>query len=233
MKAKATDTLPLPSNPIFARKVRTLNPDDIRAETVLRHERAPDQRELRKLFRSQSASDFVGRLTPGCHLFCITKGQFSLVDVIREVTNQMPGPTDFALSTWTIADADLGELQGMLDKSRFARVRLLLDFSFQRRQPALIAHVRKIFSSDCICVTKNHCKFALFSSGAFRIVCRTSMNLNFNPRLEDVELTDDPQLHRFLEEILDDIFQDHGPQNQAGLRSAQLSGQFSAWNSQA
>jgi hypothetical protein len=131
------------------------------------------------------------------------------------------------LSTWTVADADLSELKTLLDAKRFHSIRFLLDFSFQRRQPALIAHLRATYGAESIVITRNHAKLALFGNDAWKIVCRTSMNLNFNPRLEDVELTDDPALYQFLETIIKEIFERHEPTAQPGKSSAQLSAQFS------
>mgnify|MGYP000170888725 FL=1 len=36
------------------------------------------------------------------------------------------------------------------------------------------------------------------------------MNLNFNPRLEDIEVKDDAELYGFIDGILADIFKQHG-----------------------
>jgi len=186
-----------------------------------------DKRQMLKLFRRQTAKEFIGTITRGFHRFGFSKGQFSLVDIVRGVSDQI-GPSHLAISTWTVARADLTELQELISRDRFQSVRFLLDLSFQRRQPELIAHLRRTFGAEALRVTKNHAKFLLFRTEAFKIVCRTSMNLNFNPRLEDVELKDDPALFDFIESILDDIFQKHQARAQTTKTVRELTRDFAA-----
>jgi len=65
-----------------------------------------------------------------------------------------------------------------------------------------------------------------YSTEAFDLVCRTSMNLNFNPRLEDVELKDDPELYAFLAKILDEIFARHDKKAQRHKTEKELRAEF-------
>ena len=98
----------------------------------------------------------------------------------------------------------------MLNPATMLSARFLLDLSFQRRQPALIKYLRETFGEDAIRVTRNHAKFLLFGNDKWKITVRTSMNLNFNPRLEDVEIKDDAELYNFIDGIMADIFKQHG-----------------------
>src|SRR5688572_3179143 len=168
----------LRANPILQTKMRIIDPEDFDSPNVIRDERGGP--ELKRLFRRETARQFIGKVSPSFH------------------------------------------------SQRFTRIRFLLDFSFQRRQPALIAHVRELFGNGALVVTKNHCKFALFGNAAWRITCRTSMNLNFNPRLEDVELEDDPKLFGFLEAILDEIFSKTNVRGQQSAKTRELSREFAA-----
>jgi len=208
--------MPIPprTNPLLAETVRSVRPDGFFAPPVFREEKTLDKRQLLKLFREQSASEFIGTITPGFHIFGLTKGQFSLVDVVREVSNRV-GPCDLALSTWTIGKIEGAELEKLSKENRFSSVRILLDFTFQSRQPNVNAQVRKVFGARAIVVTRNHCKFALFSNDRWKIVCRTSMNLNYNPRLEDLDIKDDPALYSFFMAILDEIFASNENRRQA------------------
>lgn len=213
-----------PNNPIFDRPILTKQPDGFTAPHVLRNA-TPSKAELVRLFRKQSAADFLGQLTPGAHLFGFSKGQFSLVDIVQEVCRQV-GRCHFALSTWTVADADLKDLQSLVKGQAFESIRFLVDFSFQRRQPALIHRIRERFGNDSIVVTRNHAQFCLWRAGDWRLVCRTSMNLNFNPRLEDVDIKDDPRLYDFIDAILTDLFARHEAKDQAGKTTADFSRDF-------
>lgn len=41
----------------------------------------PRQRKIRK-FKEGAAAQVLGGLTPGCEIFCLTYGQFSLIDAL-------------------------------------------------------------------------------------------------------------------------------------------------------
>lgn len=219
------NTLQIPSNPIFDAPVRTVKPDAFASAHVFRAEQTTEARELRRLFRRETAAEFIGDVESGMHVFGLSKGQFSLVDVLRHLSDQI-GRCRLSLSTWTVARADLDELQELTSEARFSAIRLLIDFSFQRRQPGLIATIRRRFGSEAVVVTRNHCKFLLMAADRFHLVCRTSMNLNFNPRLEDVEIKDDAELYQFLDDILNDIFARHEQTKQSTQTTAELAADF-------
>jgi hypothetical protein len=46
----------------------------------------------------------------------------------------------------------------------------------------------------------------LIQNKNWNLVLRTSMNLNENPRLENLEISDDPELAMFMRKIADDLF---------------------------
>ena len=200
----------LRSNPILNPElIKRINLGSIGADLVTRRREALNKRELKVLFRKESGKDFVGEIRPGFHLFGFSNGQFSLIDVIRALIAQLPHPIDFTLSSWTAAQADIGELHDILNKETFSRVRFLFDVSFQRRQPEIFSQIRNTFGGDCVRITHNHAKFMLLKAGKYRIVCRTSMNLNMNLRLEDIELKDDFELYEFIDGILENIFENN------------------------
>ena len=215
-------------NPIFNEKIEQIEPDGFSSPHVTSASEPLDKRELLRLFRKEKAADFLGQVAPGFHRFGFSKGQFSLVDLIAALLPQL-GPVHFALSTWTVAKADLGELQAMLNPTTLLSARFLLDLSFQRRQPALIKHLREGFGEDAIRVTRNHAKFLLFGSDKWKITVRTSMNLNFNPRLEDIEIKDDPELYDFIDSILNDVFNKHD-KTQNNKTVKELGQEFAGFN---
>lgn len=212
-------------NPIFEQPILAIDPGQIAAPTRFDEGKDLNAAQLLKLFRRETAREFLGAIAKDCHVIGLTKGQFSLVDVIREISDQV-GPADLALSTWTVARADLAELQELINAERFTRIRFLLDFSFQRRQPALIEHIRKTFGAASVVVTKNHAKFLLVRTARLALVVRTSMNLNFNPRLEDLDVKEDPRLHAFFDGILSDIFSVYAKKDQARDGAAAISREF-------
>ena len=66
--------------------------------------------------------------------------------------------------------------------------------------------MRKLFGDDCIRTLRTHAKFAVITNDQWNLAIRTSMNLNENPRLENIEISDDEALATFLLSAVDDIF---------------------------
>lgn len=235
----------VPRNPAASRsRIRALRMEDLGAD-LWRHRDRPaaelaGTRELTRLLRKETAAAWIGRLRPGMHLWGFSKGQFSLIQLYQAILDQL-ACRYMAISTWTIGRADktqleqLAEIQNALNGETIQRFRILLDLSFQRREPALIQHIRETFGDDAIRITRNHAKFGLMdgtlaSGERLRLVIRTSMNLNANPRLEDVELADDPELFAFLDGILDDIWNAHDPRAQARKKVKELAREFTDWS---
>lgn len=183
---------------------------------------------IRALKRKETAKEFMLPLEPGMHQYGFSKGQFSLIDVIDTLTETLPGG-DLDISTWTAAKADLGRLEEIFTSDKVKRLRMLLDFSFQRRQPSLIHSIRKRYGLDALRITRNHAKFLAYKKDEWRIVVRTSMNLNFNPRLEDVDICDNAPLYDFLDDILNQIWKRHDPKEQMRQKVKDLGLDFSSF----
>ena len=161
--------------------------------------------ELRKLVRKQTAAEAIGNLYPGCSIFGLTKGQFSLVELVAVILKQT-GPADVFLSTWTASGSDLTEAHGFIKSGAMRSFRCLVDNTFQRRKPAFASLIRELFGIESIRVTRNHAKFCLIRNDNWNLVLNTSMNLNVNARLEDFLLQDNIELAEFLQEFMDEIF---------------------------
>lgn len=162
-------------------------------------------REILDLRRKQTAAEAVALLTADNELFGLTKAQFSLIDLLDALLDRI-GPARLSISTWTAAHADLSRVLQFIDAGRITGARWLVDLTFTRRSPQLAARIRAAFGPESIRVTRNHAKFCLLTNDAWRIVVRTSMNLNFNPRLEDFTVAHDPELATFLDTVLDELW---------------------------
>jgi hypothetical protein len=164
-----------------------------------------NKRIIRREIAARSVADSVGPITKGIEVYGISKGQFSLIDLITYCLDAT-GPADVIISTWTAANADLKFAYRLMTAGQIRRLRFLVDFSFPSRQPAYCAALRETFGDDCIRISKNHCKFVTIRSNAWNLVIRTSMNLNENRRLESFEISDDQNMAEYLEEIILDLF---------------------------
>jgi hypothetical protein len=174
-------------------------------KTTFRREAFENKRIIRRDIASRSVADAVGPIIKGIECYGISKGQFSLIDLITYCL-EATGPADVIISTWTAAGADLKFAYKLMTAGQIRSLRFLVDFSFPSRQPAYCAALRETFGDDCIRISKNHCKFVTIRSNAWDLVIRTSMNLNENRRLESFEISDDANMADFLEEVIAELF---------------------------
>jgi hypothetical protein len=197
--------LRLPSNPLIrAETVQAVRLEELTSPTLCRRDRSA-RREFRDLRRNQSAREAIGGLDHRKEIYGFTKGQFSLLDLLNAAIEQT-GPVRFSLSTWTAARHEIQALAKLRDEGQLLSMRWLCDLTFVRRDPEAAFLVRKTFGMDAIRVAQVHAKFALFENDDWRLVLRTSMNLNMNPRFEDFTLAHDPPLADWLKTILDEIW---------------------------
>ena len=190
--------------------VKSLTVDDEIQKTVdlaevdfepLHRRKVSEQRRLMLLWRKQSAEQALDGLDRETELFGFTKGQFSLSDLIKAALAHT-GPADFCLSTWTANRQEALELGEMKKAGAIRSMRWLVDLTFVRRDPQAAHAVREIFGADAIRVASVHSKFATFGNEKWKLVIRTSMNLNMNPRSEDFTIAHDPPLFDFLQAML-------------------------------
>lgn len=181
------------------------------------------------MLRRDCAADAISTLDrDGCELFGLTRGQFSLADLIEAIL-QKTGPASLAISTWTAAHADVERMMALLESGAITGCRFLVDQTFVRRVPALAAQIRKLFGDDAIRVTKTHAKFATIVNNKWQVALRSSMNLNQNPRLESFQVGHDPELCNFLAAAMDDIWR----RQDRRLQDGSSQDQTRWWNEQA
>lgn len=173
---------------------------------IARREKRP-RRTVLRTYNAARAADAVGEILPGIEVYGLSKGQFSLIELVEHCL-AATGPADVVISTWSAANADLAHTQGFLQDGRIRSCRWLIDFSFPSRQPAYCAQLRARFGDAAIVATANHAKFVMIRNERWNLVIRTSMNLNLNRRLESFEISDDPELADFLEEVVAATFRD-------------------------
>ena len=184
---------------------RPLNANTSNQTIPIYRRKARTDRDLRFLVRKETAADAIAGFMHGDSILGLTKGQFSLIDLLN-ATLDKTGPAKMVLSTWTAAGQDVTDILDFCDAGRVLAARFLVDLTFQRRTPALAHRIRKTFGRDAIRVANNHAKFALLASPRWKVVIRTSMNLNFNPRNEDFEIEENPQLYDFLLGTVDQLW---------------------------
>ena len=163
------------------------------------------RRKLLDARRMVSAEVAIRDLAPGLELVGFTKGQFSLLDLIKATAKHI-GPSHLHISTWTAALSEVGELAVMHKRGVLLSTRWLADISLGGRDRGVMQAILHHFGKNSVRVTKNHSKFCVFINDEWRLVLLSSMNLNMNPRMENFSLSNDPELAAWLLAFLDEIW---------------------------
>ncbi len=202
-------------------EVRSLSLSDISSKQIVYRGKVRNdlKHEMKLLSREKTAKDFLGQIAPKFYVTGFTMGQFSLIDILKAVIEQL-GTVSVTMSTWTVAKADCSQLLAMLRNGSFKRFRLLIDSTFQKRQPSITAEIRRQFGAQSIVITRNHAKLLLIKNDIYNIYGETSMNLNFNPRMETISLRDDKDLFNWKGATMDLIFDHHENQENKNYRYA-------------
>ncbi len=189
-------------NPILEPKVDpAFNWDDIDAPVEHKRKVKAKRRELKDLRRVETAREAIRGWDKSIELFALTRGQYSLVQLIEAVI-ELIGPVDaMFISTWTAAHVDVGKILEFVKSGLVKDARWLVDFSFSRRSPALVHEIRNTFGPNAIRVSKNHSKYVTLRNADHKVVIRCSMNINANMRNEHFSLEHSEELYNFLEEI--------------------------------
>jgi hypothetical protein len=128
-------------------------------------------------------------LSPGIAVFALTRGQFSMIDAILACLDQT-GPAAISVWTWVIAPYEMACVERLLHDDRLTSARLVIDVAARERNMAVIERWAATFGSDQVRFVTNHAKIATIKNASWKLLLRGSMNLNFNPRFEQFDLTE-------------------------------------------
>ena len=167
-------------------------------------------RDIRSAVRLETAQEAIGEIPPGAEIYGFTKGQFCIINVIEHCLKQI-GPADVVICTWSAASGDIRAASRLCAENAIKSLKFIVDFSFKSRKPEFCQELADTFGGDCIRVTSCHAKFVTMKSATHSLVIRTSMNLNYNPRFENFEISDDARLHLFMSEIVAEIWATQAP----------------------
>lgn len=162
-------------------------------------------REFRHGTRGESAKRCIGSITKCCDIFGLTKGDFSMIDILRHVASEI-GPCRIDVGTWTAAAAEIKQAFDMLNDGNIQSMRFLVDRSFPQRQPKYYSALRAKFGDNCIRMARFHAKFILLENDSYSVAVRTSMNLNLNERIEFYEISEGSPISGYLAQIMDHHF---------------------------
>lgn len=137
----------------------------------------------------KSAAECIGPIEKDMALFAVTRGQWSMIDAILHCLDCV-GPSEMSLWTWTVAEYEIQCLERLMLDKRLLRATLVIDHGARNKNRSLLDKWISLFGDRSIRFVVNHSKIATIQSAEHRLLLRGSMNLNFNPRFEQFDITE-------------------------------------------
>lgn len=151
------------------------------------------------------ASSAIGDCVAGMSLFAVTRGQWSMIDAVLHVLDQV-GPSNLSLWTWTVAEYEVQVLKRLREDKRITGGRLVIDAGARYKNAGIIAEWKASFGDDAVRYVTNHAKIArIESASGLKFLLRGSMNLNFNPRFEQFDISEGGPEFYLVEQIENEI----------------------------
>lgn len=173
-------------------------------------------------FKTFSESMEGIELDPGFSLFGVTRGQFSMIDVIRYFVDRLK-PAHVSVWTWAIASYEVEAFEYFYQTDAIVDASLIVDRSAEDRNAELIDRWRQKFGIQKVRVCKTHAKIATIEGAGLKVLCRGSMNLNHNPRFEQFDISEGGEAFDLVKQIENDIpvlpprCSNHDANNASGL----------------
>lgn len=164
------------------------------------------------IHRTATAAETIGPLVPGVHVTGLTAGQFSAIDAMEHMVDEL-GPASVRVSTWTTGIYDIHRAGEIRIAGRITDIRLLLDRATFEKSPKFAGPLIEILGVNafrCLCV---HAKVIIVSGARGSGVMRSSMNLNKNLRTEQFDLDVCDEISGFYTDWFDGLW------DQAGITS--------------
>lgn len=161
-------------------------------------------------FATQNVDLALKAFAPGCRIMGLTRGNFSLIDLIHGVLRRT-GPADVVITTWSAGIKDVHNVRWMLDSDLIRKFTLITDHSYKTRQKKYAASIEQLFGIENIRTSEIHAKFVLISNESHHVTIRTSMNLNANRTCESFELDEDYSIFEFYQDFVSFVEDNQSP----------------------
>lgn len=163
----------------------------------------------RVIHRTDMASEVIGPLSPGIRVTGLTAGQFSAIDAMEHMVDEL-GPAAVRISTWTTGLYDVGRAKQIQLVGRITDMRMLLDRGTFEKSPKFAGPLIEALGVDAFRCLSVHAKVIIVSGARGRAVMRSSMNLNKNLRTEQFDIDVDDAVADFYEEWFDALWVESG-----------------------
>jgi hypothetical protein len=161
--------------------------------------------------RTADAASCIGRLSDGDHVTGLTAGQFSSIDALEHIVNEL-GPCSCWISTWTTGLYDVERARRLVANERLLGIRMLLDRGTFEKSPKFAGPLIEALGVDAFRCMSVHAKVSVFvdPDGSPLAVMRSSMNLNKNLRTEQFDIAVDGRVAGFYHEWFETLWDESG-----------------------
>ena len=163
----------------------------------------------RVIHRTGTAAEIIGTLSPGVRVTGLTAGQFSAVDAMEHMVDEL-GPAAVRVSTWTTGLYDVRRAKEIRLAGRITDMRMLLDRGTFEKSPKFAGPLIEVLGVDAIRCLSVHAKVVIVSGARGSAVMRSSMNLNKNLRTEQFDIDVDDEVSAFYAAWFDGLWDESG-----------------------
>ncbi len=163
----------------------------------------------RVIHRTGTAAEVIGQLSPGVRVTGLTAGQFSAIDALEHMVDEL-GPAQVRISTWTTGIYDVERARDIRLDGRITDIRMLLDRGTFEKSPKFAGPLIDILGVDAFRCLSVHAKVIIVTGVRGAAVMRSSMNLNKNLRTEQFDIDVSRDVADFYTEWFDALWAESG-----------------------
>lgn len=163
----------------------------------------------RVIHRTDTAMEVIGPLSPGVRVTGLTAGQFSAIDAMEHMVDEL-GPADVAVSTWTTGLYDVHRAKDIKIAGRIKSIRMLLDRGTFEKSPKYAGPLIEVLGFEAFRCLSVHAKIIIVNGERGRGVMRSSMNLNKNLRTEQFDIDVCDEIADFYTAWFDGLWEESG-----------------------
>lgn len=152
-----------------------------------------------------SAMEIIGPLSPGISMTGVTGGQFSAIDAMEHMVDEL-GPADVRVTAWATGIYDVGRARQIRERGDLREVRFLVDKAPFEKAPWFAGALIEAFGQNAFRAAAIHSKIIIVTGDRGRAVLRTSMGFNKNVRTENFDLDVNDDIEAFYREWFDALW---------------------------
>lgn len=163
----------------------------------------------RVIHRTETAMEVIGPLSPGVRVTGLTAGQFSAVDAMEHMVDEL-GPASVRISTWTTGLYDVQRAKDIRIAGRISDIRVLLDRGTFEKSPKFAGPLIEVLGFEAFRCLSVHAKVIIVTGARGSAVMRSSMNLNKNLRTEQFDIDVCDHVAAFYTDWFDGLWEESG-----------------------